>query len=150
MELFRYIKSRHALLCALALALIGCATPYSDPVFDPPDASFPGLKQLVAQEPTDALDLFIVHGMCTHDAAWADAWLDRIGVALGGVSQRRPPRVAEPADGIKVFSADIALSRGVVRAHAIVWSGLTKAMKNRLCYDQTDNPSHAKRQRRSP
>ena len=65
MELFRYIKSRHALLCALALALIGCATPYSDPVFDPPDASFPGLKQLVAQEPTDALDLFIVHGMCT-------------------------------------------------------------------------------------
>ena len=119
-------------------------------MFDPPDASFPGLKQLVAQEPTDALDLFIVHGMCTHDAAWADAWLDRIGVALGGVSQRRPPRVAEPADGIKVFSADIALSRGVVRAHAIVWSGLTKAMKNRLCYDQTDNPSHAKRQRRSP
>jgi hypothetical protein len=131
------IVTMHRILWALILALAGCATPYRESVFDPPDASFAGIKQLMAQEPTQALDLFIVHGMCTHDADWAFGWLDRIGVALGGVAQRRPPRMAARVDGIELYSADIALSRGVVRVHAMVWSGLTKPLKDRLCYDQT-------------
>lgn len=130
-------SSMRRILWALVLALAGCAMPYRESVFDPPDASFAGIKQLVAQEPTQALDLFIVHGMCTHDDDWALSWLERIGVALGGAAQRPPPRMLDPVDGIELYSTDIALPRGVVRVHAMVWSGLTKHLKDRLCYDQT-------------
>ncbi|KNZ33429.1 MAG: hypothetical protein AD742_05855 [Methylibium sp. NZG] len=116
----------------------GCSTPFPEPVFDPPNATFPGLMQL-AEEPGGPLDLFIVHGMCHHNDEWARGWLDLIAQALGSRADMRPSPPADPANEIKVFSADIALPGShKVRAHAVVWSGLTKPLKDRLCYDQTN------------
>lgn len=129
---------RSTITLGLAVLVGGCSTPFPEPTFDPPAATFPGLMQL-AEEPDGALDLFIVHGMCHHDEIWARAWLDLVARALGSRAEPSKAPPADPATEIKVFEAHIPLSGGnKVRAHAIVWSGLTKPLKDRLCYDQTN------------
>lgn len=121
----------------LVLQVVGCSTTYREPKLDPPTATFEGLTQLLAREPTGALDLFVLHGMCHHDEAWAQEWLSLIAAGLGATPQYGTDPESEPRDEVKVYRADIALPRGLIRAHAVVWSGLTKPLKDRLCYDQT-------------
>lgn len=126
----------------LAVGLAACTTTLPDPKLDPPDATFMGLGRLLAEEPTRKMDLFVVHGMCHHDGGWADAWLERMSKLTGSTphSKKRPPD-SPPAE-IKVYSATLPLpqagSGAEIRFHAVVWSGLTKPHKDRLCYDQTN------------
>lgn len=129
---------RIAGLLLVAWALVGCATPFRSPVFDPPEASFPGLAQIAADEPNGALDLFLVHGMCHHDAEWATSWLQVMASALGTTAELDAFPAAQPAAEIKVYRATMKLKKGLIRAHAVVWSGLTKPLKDQLCYDQTN------------
>ena len=112
----------------------GCSTA----VVLPPDANVPGIAQMVASEPSKSLDLFVVHGMCHHDKAWATQELERIAQASGGRASEFTGRESSPP-GVAVYSRTIELPQGRVRAHALVWSGLTKPLKDRLCYDRAHN-----------
>jgi len=124
-----------------AAGLVGCSSTTPLPLLDPPTTRFKGLSEIVAQEPSRKVDLFLVHGMCHHDEAWADSWLERMANLAGSTyhSTKRPDTF--PLAEVKVYSATIPFPNSgpgaEVRFHAIVWSGLTKPLKDRLCYDQT-------------
>ncbi len=126
----------------LAMGLGACTSTMPVPTLDPPSATFKGLGEIVAMEPTRKIDLFVVHGMCHHDEAWADAWLERISKLTGSAPHSRKRPQASPPAQIKVYSATLPLpqagSGAEIRVHAVVWSGLTKPLKDRLCYDQTN------------
>ena len=94
-------SSRRALACAAlsacTLLLGGCSTPYRPPQFVEPNPSFPGLIDLAARADGRTADVMLVHGMCTHDDAWADQVVGQLTQAitsatmpLGGNVRRRP------------------------------------------------------------
>ena len=119
---------------ALALMLSGCATA----LVEPANVKVPGLFQLLEAEPRKSLDLFVVHGMCHHPKDWAVQELERIAQASGGRASELKADEGKPP-GISIYSRTIELPQGSVRAHALVWSGLTKPLKDRLCYDRAKN-----------
>ncbi|NUZ08045.1 hypothetical protein [Piscinibacter koreensis] len=130
------------LATTMAVLAAGCATPYREPVSDPPDAHYDGIVQIAAREPVApgerqaALDVFIVHGMCHHDADWALGWIDRLAHALGAPANHLRPPDPQPPNEIKAYRAEIALGDRMLRVHALVWSGLTRPLKEQLCYDE--------------
>lgn len=119
---------------ALSLQMSGCASV----LVEPADVKVPGLLQLLEAEPHRSLDLFVVHGMCHHDKGWAVDELERIAQASGGRASELTANEGTPP-GISTYSRTIELPQGSVRAHALVWSGLTNPLKDRLCYDRAKN-----------
>lgn len=119
---------------ALSLLMSGCA----GALVEPADVKVPGLLQLLEAEPRKSLDLFVVHGMCHHDKAWAVDELERIAQASGGRATELTTNEGKPP-GVSMYSRTIELPQGRVRTHALVWSGLTKPLKDRLCYDRAKN-----------
>lgn len=125
----------------IAAGLVGCTSTMPLPQLDPPTAKFKGLAEIVALEPSRKIDLFVVHGMCHHDEGWADSWLERMSNLAGSSHHSGKRPAASPPAEVKVYSATIPVPNSgpgaEVRFHAVVWSGLTKPLKDRLCYDQT-------------
>jgi len=63
----------------LLAMLAGCSSlPYHPPQFLEPDARFPGLADFAGQR----ADVLLVHGMCTHDATWAEETVAQLAQAL--------------------------------------------------------------------
>lgn len=133
---FKHPIRAAALLATAALSLLmsGCASA----LVEPADVKVPGLLQLLEAEPRRSLDLFVVHGMCHHDKGWAVEELERIAQASGGRASELTSNEGKPPD-VSIYSRTIELPQGSVRAHALVWSGLTKPLKDRLCYDRAKN-----------
>ncbi|HEY1229401.1 MAG TPA: hypothetical protein VGF26_19005, partial [Ramlibacter sp.] len=68
-----------ALLSAAGFALLAaCSTPYNSAVVVKDSAPFPGIASAVAQDGTRQVDVMLVHGMCSHDASWAQGAMDNI------------------------------------------------------------------------
>ena len=72
------------LMVPLIVTLAACTTQYTDPVFDSSSEStcFEGVADRL--EPTRTLDVLLVHGMCTHDADWAQSAVQSLYASLGG------------------------------------------------------------------
>jgi len=129
------------LFLALVLLLPGCSTPYRPAVVVRDSAPFPGIAGVIAANKPQAVDVILVHGICTHDAAWADAAIDRVA---GIVETHAPPasrNTAVPSNGIQLVERTRSVAGGMVRFHAIVWSPLTRALKRQLDYDATGTPT---------
>lgn len=129
-----------AMLLAATL-LAGCTTPYRPPRFLEADARFPGLVDVVAGAPDSTADVLLVHGICTHDAAWAQATVATLAAHLKANVAPLPQagttrRAAAPA--VEIVPVDVGTPRGTIRFKALVWSPLTAPLKQQLCYDQTD------------
>lgn len=125
---------------ALALLLAACTTPYRPAVQVRASAPFTGLHALLAQG--RPLDIVLVHGMCTHDPAWAHATVDAIMATLApgyaAVQRAAPP--AAPGR-IQIVRRD-ETARGVpVHFTALVWSPLTAGIKSELDGDKTGVPT---------
>jgi hypothetical protein len=131
--------NRTLLLGAWMGLLTACSTPYLAPSFDArPGTSreFPGAAGLLRA--AGALDVLLVHGMCTHDAAWASGAARDLYANLGG----DPAQVALQAapvgsTGIILFQQTLPLPAGSLRLNALLWSPLTTPLKDDLCYDQS-------------
>lgn len=150
-----FVLSMLAAMPVLAL-LGGCQS--APTRLNPPHAVFPGLLDLAATEP-EGLDVFLVHGMCDHKSSWAREAITELAAAVGGTlhSNALPPDnpTENGADQqLQVYSADIRLpdradapgsSPTNLHAHAIVWSGLTRAAKSRLCFDQSKKSAYCRR-----
>ena len=135
--------SRSSLLpfvLALAFLLPGCSTPYHPAVVVRDSARFPGIAGVIAASKLQAVDVILVHGICTHDAAWAEGAMDRVA---GIVETNAPPSpsVASAGNGIQVVERTRIVAGGTVRFHAIVWSPLTSALKHQLDDDATGTPT---------
>ncbi|WP_198120725.1 hypothetical protein [Massilia rhizosphaerae] len=121
--------------------LAACSTPYRPPVVVHDSATFPGIAGIVAIAGARPVDVILVHGMCTHDAGWAERQIDRIaGIvdehapAAGAVSTSAPGRV-------ELVERTRTLAGGTVRFHALVWSPLTAQLKHQLDFDMTGAPT---------
>jgi len=117
--------------------LASCSTPYRAPVIVRDSAPFPGIANLVQAGEGHPLDVILVHGMCTHDAGWANRGIDRIA---GVVSANVPTRAAPGANGIQLIERTQQIGGTPVRFHALVWSSLTAPLKHQLDYDNTGAP----------
>jgi hypothetical protein len=126
-------------LSALLLALVACTTPYKPPQFNAkPNAphEFDGVAHLLDKAGT--VDVLLVHGMCTHDAAWANEAAENLYATMGGdPSQVNLTPSPVGTTGITLFQQTLALPSGSLRVNAILWSPLTTPLKADLCYDQT-------------
>jgi hypothetical protein len=143
-----------SLICGSLLGLLSaCATPYRPPVVVRDSAPFPGIAGVIAAAGKDAqraVDVLVVHGICTRDTAWAERQIDRIA---GVVSDHVP---AAPATATAAASAAAAaqievvertrpLAGGTVHFHALVWSPLTATLKHQLDFDTTGTPDDCAR-----
>src|SRR4051794_13631180 len=71
--------------------LAACSTPYRPAVVVRDSTPFPGIVNLVQAGSKRPLDVILVHGMCTHDAAWANHGIDRIaGVVSANLPEQAP------------------------------------------------------------
>jgi hypothetical protein len=118
--------------------LAACSTPYRPAVVVRDSAPFPGIANLVQAGAGRPLDVILVHGMCTHDAAWANQGIDRIA----GVVSANVPQPTPLADtGIQLVERTQQIGATPVRFHALIWSPLTAPLKHQLDYDNTGTPS---------
>jgi hypothetical protein len=118
--------------------LAACSTSYRPPVVVRDSAPFPGIVNLVQAGSGHPLDVILVHGMCTHDAGWANRSIDRIA---GVVSANVPTQAAPAGNGIQLIERAQQIGGTPVRFHALVWSPLTTPLKRQLDYDNTGTPS---------
>jgi hypothetical protein len=129
------------LLAPLALCLIllaACSTPYRPAVMVRDSSPFPGIAGVIAADKARPVDVILVHGICTHDAAWAD---QAIAQLAGIVDTHAPPAPKAAARGIQLVERTRQVAGGTVRFHAIVWSPLTADLKHQLDYDDTGTPT---------
>ena len=135
-------RFRLSLLPVLA-SLAACSTPYRPPAVVHDSATFPGIAGVVAVAGPRPVDVILVHGMCTHDTAWAERQIDRIAgiieehaptAATGPVASTAPARIG-------VVERTRRLAGGTVRFHALVWSPLTAPLKHQLDFDMTGTPT---------
>jgi hypothetical protein len=131
----------------LCLVLAGCSTPYGRPEFAAAPGSSPDFRGidglLSTQRP---LDVLLVHGMCTKDLDWGKEAAHNLFSMLGAgpAAAYDDARLeAVPGTGITVYQASYDTGRGIVRAKALRWSGLTTPLKRQLCYDKTHKTAEA-------
>lgn len=133
---------RLSLLPALGL-LAACSTPYRPPVVVHDSATFPGIASIVKDAGARPVDVLLVHGMCTHDTAWAERQIDRI---TGIVEEHAPATASTAANATTAPRIDVVertrtIAGGTVRFHALVWSPLTAGLKHQLDFDMTGTPT---------
>ena len=139
-------------LAALALTLFaalsaGCTT-LAEPVVSAPagtPARFEGLTGLaVTPEPT-AVDILLVHGMCSHDASWANSAIAEVATMLGATSPPAIQRLPVAHSAAEVFGADLSTPQWSVRVAAILWSPLLAPTKARLSEEISRESDSAER-----
>ena len=129
------------LLAACTAMLASCSTPYSIPKYDARPSGqtrFDGIAQLLTAQKGAPLDVVMVHGMCTHDGDWAEATIRRLNKSLGGEQDVKVHPAPVQGTQITLFRSRLAVTGGTVRATAMLWSPVTRNLKNQLCYDQTN------------
>lgn len=135
---------RTLLLGACISVLAACSTPYMPPSFDARAGTpreFPGAADLLRK--AGALDVLLVHGMCTHDADWATGQARDLYSNMGGDPGHvdlQPAAVGNT--GIILFQQTLPLPAGSLRINALLWSPLTTALKSDLCYDRGSKSTH--------
>lgn len=134
---------RIARLCqsvALAGALAACSTPYAPPQFaarPPGRTEFPGIGTLAAAAPGRALDVLLVHGMCTHDRRWAEEAVTGLAGTLRAEPLGPLEEAAVAGTQVTLYQQTLALGGVRLRANAILWSPVLAPLKRQLCYDQS-------------
>ena len=134
---------RNALTAAVVLGLLtACSTPYQPPVVVKDSTPFPGIAGVLAEKPEQAVDVILVHGMCTHTTAWAGGAFERITGAIDANARAAPaPAPAALDNAVQVVTSTRQVGGGTVRYHGLVWSPLTADLKRQLEYDNTGTPT---------
>ncbi len=129
-----------ALAACMAFVLSACATRYLAPRFESRPAGqtdFPGIAQLVADAPDGAVDVVLVHGMCTHYEKWATDSILQLFAMLGASEMTTITPVPVADTDVTVFKSRMTLQSRTLRVSALLWSPVVARLKNQLCYDQT-------------
>ncbi|MDQ1925016.1 hypothetical protein [Massilia pseudoviolaceinigra] len=131
---------RTLVLSATLGFLVACSTPYRTPVLDATPATLPtfaGVASLL--KPERALDVLLVHGICTQDESWARESVTQLYASLGGDPAQVALSSTAVADtGIVLYRQTLPLAAGAINVNAILWSPLTRPLKTELCYDQSN------------
>lgn len=122
-------------LALLALTQAACSTPYHPPQFLDANTAFPGLIDIAAQSQGKAIDVLLVHGICTHDERWARDTVAQLTQALAVNAAAPGPQPRAAAPQVQVVALPVGTSAGRLRFDALLWSPLTQSLKSQLCYD---------------
>lgn len=126
----------------IALGLLAACSTYSPPVVVHDSSSFPGIAGVIAQDGAHPVDVVLVHGMCTHTAAWASGAIGTIAGMIDSHHGGKPSPAQASAPGrIEVIDQTEQIGGGTVHFHALVWSPLTAELKQQLAYDNTAAPT---------
>lgn len=133
---------RSLLLACAVWTLAACAPMLVEPRLasnQPGPADFDGIDSLLTEQ---GLDVLLVHGMCSKDQDWARQALAELATLLNTSlpTEMPKPTVLGPG-GIELHQATLQTTRGPVRANAVLWSPLTRPLKQDLCYDQSHKSS---------
>ncbi|RSZ57528.1 hypothetical protein HF313_26820 [Massilia atriviolacea] len=131
---------RTLVLSATLACLVACSTPYRTPVLDANPATLPAFSGVASLlRPERALDILLVHGMCTQDESWARTSVAQLVAGLGGDAAQVALSASPVGDtGIVLYKQSLPLAGGSVNINAILWSPLTRPLKAELCYDQSN------------
>ena len=102
-----------------------------------PHASAQAQPRLPAQADSRATDVLLVHGICTHDARWAQQVVAQLAQAIDSATMSTARAAVPDAGGIEIVPATVETPAGRLRFNALIWSPLTTPLKRQLCYDQT-------------
>ncbi|MCY0911411.1 hypothetical protein [Massilia antarctica] len=131
---------RTLVLSATLGLLLACSSPYRTPVLDSTPATLPtftGVASLL--KPERALDVLLVHGICTQDESWARESVTQLYTSLGGDAAQVALSATTVADtGVVLYRQTLPLAAGALNVNAIRWSPLTSPLKAGLCYDQSN------------
>lgn len=127
---------------AIVTFIAGCTLPYGTPSIRAEHGSNPdvqGVKGLLkAQEGADRqVDIIAVHGMCTHNRAWAVQTLDALTEQLGGKRGSVVSTVSVAGSNAMLYKRSVTLPEGTVHLTAVVWSPILRPLKEQLCYDMS-------------
>jgi hypothetical protein len=132
------------LACAVILVSACTSMPFRPAIVTKGSANFPGIGGLLDKH--QAALVVMVHGMCTHNKPKINLAIDRILKALNvnvktlevsraQIESEPPPPELEFVDRVEqVLEAKIHFT-------GIIWSGLTKPLKDQLFADVTGMPS---------
>lgn len=138
-----FVQSRCLTLCVL-LFCAACSKPYRPPTIVHGSAEFPGIGGVMESE--KAVDVVLIHGMCTHNEAMAHIAMDRIVHALAGnivAPQSRVARNRTPTrSNVQIITRSDSVAGGTVNFSAILWSPLTEPLKRQLVFDNTETPNN--------
>ena len=129
-----------ALLATVALS--GCLRPYSNSVFDPPTAQFPGIASHWHGTTGSDIRVLFVHGFCTHDEkSWiTDGWDQVIKdyFPSATISTTPQPNIGK----VHIIDHEYQIGANKISGRYLIWSELTKEDKGKLLYDDrpADNP----------
>lgn len=133
---------RRLFAIAMLLTFSACATPYRPAVIAKGSTTFAGVADLLAS--AGAVDVIMIHGMCTHDSKDAHDAMDEIVAALGANvrPQSRPPDALRSLGrgAVEIVERDDQVG-GSLRYRGIVWSGLTTPLKEQLQFDRSGVPN---------
>lgn len=135
------MHERWMMILLLGAALAGCSTPYRPPVVVKGSDAVPALAGMLADAPAPKqLDVMLVHGMCTHEANWAEPLADHLAQEIDAqarpVSSGRP--VIEAARGqIGVRWHEREAAGGKLHFAEITWSPVFAELKRQLDFDMT-------------
>ncbi|MEO5881700.1 MAG: hypothetical protein ABIQ06_04740 [Caldimonas sp.] len=121
------------------LILTACSTPYSPAVLVKGSAPFEGIGGLL--ERSSSVDVVMVHGMCTHTSEDARNAMKEIVRALQG--NFRPPPLGPQSikvpevPAVEIVREEAEVAGSTIRFYGLVWSGMTKPLKDQLLYDST-------------
>lgn len=136
-------------LATTALLMTAACTTFVDPVVTArsgESTSFEGLAQLAARDEATAIDLLLVHGMCTHDEGWAEAAIGQVATLLGAESAPTVDRLPVLHSSAAVFGADLVTPQWQARIAAIVWSPIVASTKAELCQNTTSQAPACRRE----
>lgn len=130
------------LIASALLGALGACSTYSPPVVVHDSSPFPGVAGVIAQNGAHPVDVVLIHGMCTHTAAWASGAIGTISGMIDSHYGGKPAAAqASTPNRIQVIDQTEQVGGGTVRFHALVWSPLTAGLKQQLAYDNTGTPT---------
>jgi hypothetical protein len=130
---------RYASVIAASVLLVACSTPYTRPLVVPHTAQVPGIADSMERAGAGRADVVSMHGMCTHTY---DSWVVPAVAQLADAFDVESVNIEEvfAHDGLKLFRARLSTSAGDVTHYSIVWSSISAAWKQTLCYDNSAYP----------
>lgn len=133
------------MILLLAAALAGCSTPYRPPVVVKGSDAVPALAGMLAEAPAPKqLDVMLVHGMCTHEANWAEPLADHLAQQIDAqarsLSSGRAVIEAAPGRiGVRWHLREAA--GGQLHFAELTWSAVFAELKQQLAFDMTGEAS---------
>lgn len=91
----------------------------------------------LAETGSRTTDVLLVHGICTHDARWAQQVVAQLTQAIDSTTMSTARAAVPDAGGIEIVPTTVETPAGRLRFNALIWSPLTTPLKRQLCYDQT-------------